>query len=159
MGITVHIEGKLNSEDDYNNLILDIINFAERNDLKFHLLKDKEPFLKNHKKNSSKQVVTKGIIVEINKKCEHLLLEFDEDLELYSFCKTQFTEIESHILIISLLRKIEKYFVELKIFDEGKFWETNDEFILKEEFEKNLKLINEAEEFLKSKKDNRWKYN
>jgi len=55
-----------------------------------------------------------------------LILEFDKDLYVQEYCKTQFADIKIHIKIISYLRKIEKHFQRLLVNDEGDYWETKD---------------------------------
>jgi len=58
--------------------------------------------------------------------------------------KTQFAGVEVHKFIIDLFRYLEKqeYFETLKIIDEGKYWETGDEKLLKDNFKQNLALFN-----------------
>lgn len=51
--------------------------------------------------------------------------------------KTQFAGIEVHIKIIRLLQYLNtKYLVDLQVSDEGQFWETGDEHLLKQIFER-----------------------
>ncbi len=66
----------------------------------------------------------------------------DESKYLYMLSvKTQFAGIESHQLIIHLIRHLnQKYFSNFKLSDEGKYWETNDFDVLKKNF-KNYTAI------------------
>jgi hypothetical protein len=49
--------------------------------------------------------------------------------------KTQYAGIDAHMALIKLLRYLkEKYFKEFELDDAGKFWETDDEKILLEQF-------------------------
>lgn len=49
--------------------------------------------------------------------------------------KTQFAGVEVHKFIIHLMRHLEKkYFQNFKLFDEGKYWETGDEKLLRQIF-------------------------
>ncbi len=51
--------------------------------------------------------------------------------------KTQYAGVESHQFIIQLFRYLNtKYFADFKMTDEGNYWETNDEVILKANFKK-----------------------
>ena len=51
--------------------------------------------------------------------------------------KTQYAGIDAHIAIIKLLKHIsKKYLKDFTLTDEGYFWETDDENILRQQFEK-----------------------
>jgi hypothetical protein len=57
--------------------------------------------------------------------------------------KTQYAGVELHQLIIHLFRYLnKKYFTGFKMSDEGSYWETNDEALLKSTFSKYSDLIN-----------------
>lgn len=81
--------------------------------------------------------------------CEPLFLTFAQDGKLYSpvylqyniepattiSVKTQYAGIDAHIAIIKLLKHLsKKYFSAFDLSDEGKYWETNDEKILQQQF-------------------------
>jgi hypothetical protein len=57
--------------------------------------------------------------------------------------KTQFAGVEVHKVIIALFRYLKKqdYFENLKIIDEGEYWETGDEKLLQDNFKQNCDLI------------------
>lgn len=56
--------------------------------------------------------------------------------------KTQYAGFEIHQLIIQLFRYLsKKYFADFKMSDEGQYWETNDEDILKATFKRYTELI------------------
>lgn len=64
------------------------------------------------------------------------------DLIYWQHTKTQYAPIETHISIVQLLRYLEsKYFSELEVSDEGEYWDTNDEELLKSHFEVYRALI------------------
>ena len=51
--------------------------------------------------------------------------------------KTQFAGQDAHITLLKFLRYLEaKYFTHFYLVDEGGYWETNDEAVLKAQFEK-----------------------
>ncbi|MEX1238075.1 MAG: hypothetical protein WEB30_00095 [Cyclobacteriaceae bacterium] len=64
--------------------------------------------------------------------------------------KTQYAGIQAHIQIIDLLKYLkEKYFEDLQVSDEGKYWETGDEKILQAIFKRYndaLDLVSDAVE-------------
>jgi hypothetical protein len=57
--------------------------------------------------------------------------------------KTQFAGWQTHLFIVQLLRYLsKKYFSEFNVSDEGHYWETNDEEILKQNFNRYAALLN-----------------
>jgi hypothetical protein len=56
--------------------------------------------------------------------------------------KTQYAGVETHQFIIQLFRYLnEKYFADFTMSDEGEYWETNDEALLKTNFKRYTELI------------------
>ena len=56
--------------------------------------------------------------------------------------KTQYAGIEIHKLIIHLLKYLDKkYWLDFKVTDEGQYWETGDEELLKETFKRYTDLM------------------
>lgn len=56
--------------------------------------------------------------------------------------KTQFAGWQTHLFIVELLKYLsKKYFSELNFDDEGHYWETNEEEILKQNFNRYNKLL------------------
>ena len=103
----------------------------------------------------------RGVLVNPRGNCEPLRFLFDREGRLrnmmdliddrkepnehsfYSFSKTQFAPIETHVWIVGLLRYLKKrYLSNLKVTDEGKFWETED-----------LETLRETKGFLSDKID------
>lgn len=57
--------------------------------------------------------------------------------------KTQYAGVELHMFIIQLFRYLNnKYFADFKLSDEGQYWETNDETLLKTTFKRYTDFIN-----------------
>ncbi len=73
-----------------------------------------------------------------------------------SFTKTQYAGATAHIKIIKLLRYLsEKYLSEFELTDEGKYWETGDEKLLRDTFKEWGDMIDgfaDALETLETKK-------
>ncbi len=56
--------------------------------------------------------------------------------------KTQYAGMQTHMLVIGVLKHIsKKYFGQFELQDEGLYWETGDEKLLKETFERYGNLI------------------
>jgi len=148
MGVTIHFEGKLKSQDSYLYVIDIAKQFAISNDLEFTIFEEGNKLLQRVKneEDCDYQGPTKGIVIEIATNCDPLNLEFDEALYIQEYCKTQFTRTDNHIIIINLLRTIEPYFNALKIHDEGEYWETEDITILQMHIDNCFRGIEEAKE-------------
>ncbi len=161
MGITIHIEGTLKSQKDYNEFIAFSTAFAEENSLQYELFKDRKNFLIKVKNGKiiDEEYMVKGIKIKPDENSESLHFEFDDDLHTQTFCKTQFACAETHIFIISFLRKIEPFFENLKVIDEGGYWESNDRSALEEKMQFLTKMIDEISEKYKEQKDQKWRYN
>jgi hypothetical protein len=134
MGVTIHFEGQLTCDDNYNKLIEVAKVFAEENDFQYFLFQEKNKLLQRVRDEKDWDYLgsTKGIQLQPDENCDPLILEFDETLYLQEYCKTQFTDISVHILIIDLLRQIQHFFKSITIEDEGEYWETSDINILQQ---------------------------
>ena len=145
MGVTIHLEGKLKSHDNYQKVIDTAKQFAVANDLTFSLFENSDKLLERVKDEMDWDYhgMTKGILIHPDINCEPLNIEFDKDLYIQEYCKTQFSDISVHILIVNFLRKIEPYFENLKVDDEGEYWDTSDITILQKHFDNCFRIIEE----------------
>lgn len=134
MGITIHFEGKLNNQESYDALIKKAIEFSKFQDWEYFQLKNEFKTLERVINEEIKEYdgPTKGIQIHPHENSEPLILEFDKDLYIQEYCKTQFAPIEIHIKVIELLNILKQYFENLNAFDEGEYLETNDLNILEE---------------------------
>lgn len=159
MGITIHYKGKLNSADDIDSFCEEMEDITKSMGW-IHTVIDK--FDKNDK------TPVKGIIIQPHPKSESLQLitdqqgnlrnafaiEFagdDSELTYLNFIKTQFAPVEIHIAVIKLLKYIQqKYISNLDVYDEGDYWQTGDEKILKRKIDFLNGAINQLAEVLNS---------
>lgn len=105
----------------------------------------------------------KGIVFG-PEKCEPVFLTFNDNGEICSpiyrelkmkentvSVKTQFAGQDAHIALLKFLRYLEaKYFTGFYLMDEGSYWETNDEAVLKMQFEKYEFILDAVCDALKS---------
>src|SRR5262249_26471344 len=68
----------------------------------------------------------RGLLLQPHQNCDPLRLEFDSNLFLQEFCKTQYAPIEVHVQIVNLLRHLEPEFSGLRVDDEGEYWSSSD---------------------------------
>jgi hypothetical protein len=128
MGVTIHFEGQLKSDNDFNSVMTRAKNFAWTNEMPYEFFS--VPLKKlgrvKDEKDWDYEGPAKGIKIQPDPNSDPLWLEFDKNNYIQEYCKTQFAGIGVHLKIISLLKEIEPYFNELFVIDEGEYWETND---------------------------------
>jgi hypothetical protein len=134
MGLTIHYQGGIDHTDLIPKLIGELEDIAGSMSWKSQRVNDDKP-----------DAHFQGIILMPPEPCEPLSFIFDrggrlrcladlllgqiELTETSGYCatKTQFTSVENHIWIIGLLRYLKKhYMIDLKVTDEGEFWETEN---------------------------------
>jgi len=137
MGVTIHFAGRLLNKEAYERVVDIGYNFAKRAGSEIDIL-DSDRKTLNRVRNGQEwnyEGQVNGIQFLPNENCDPLVLEFDSDLCIQEFCKTQFAGISTHIEVIQFLREIGPYFDELIVVDEGEFWESSDINILEQKFE------------------------
>jgi hypothetical protein len=128
MGVTIHFEGQLIDESAYRSLIDVASRFA------FEQGWLTEPIEMSHttlsrvrdEKEWDYSGPVKGMVVYPHEDCEPLRLEFDSNLFIQEFVKTQFAGVQIHLKVVELLRAIRPFFSEFKVEDEGEFWQSGD---------------------------------
>jgi len=146
MGVTIHFEGQLKSDNNFEELIVVAKNFAELNEMDFNLFEESNKVLQRVKDESDwdYEGLTRGIKIQPDENSDPLWLEFDKDKYVQEYCKTQFVEKGIHMKIIELLKQIEPYFKELIVSDEGEYWGTSDPILLQEHLDNCFSAIEEA---------------
>lgn len=148
MGVTIHYNGTLASKSHYGKVVEVAMEFAEEHDLPFLLFGiNPEPTDGLENEEGGWLCPIQGICLQPDPMCEPLILEFDEELHMEHFCKTQFADISVHLLVIDLLQRIEPFFSRFEVFDEGQYWEKRDLVVL----QKKREFINEAIASIKKK--------
>jgi hypothetical protein len=158
MGVTIHYKGKLNSSVNIDSFCEEMEDIAKSMGWKHSVfdfdVKDKEPLkgiiIQPHPKSESLQLITD----QQGNLRNAFAIEFageDSELTYLNFIKTQFAPVENHIAVIKLLKYIQqKYISNLDVYDEGEYWQTGDEKILKEKIDFLNGAINQLSEVLNS---------
>jgi hypothetical protein len=143
MGVTIHFEGKLKDEAAYQSLISTVSSFAKTQNWPTESIESAEVTLLRVRDEKDWDYIgpVKGIVLDIHEDCDPVRLEFDRELYVQEFTKTQFAGVESHLKVIDLLKAIEPYFVALKVEDEGDFWETADQAVLAQHMDWSRRAI------------------
>jgi len=135
MGITIHYFGKLDDINQISTVTDELTEISKELQWKLTPIHDPEKGLS-------------GIVIKPHANSESLSFIFDSKGELKNIAvlslnepvennfahlsiKTQFAPIEIHVTIIKLFRYIKQKFISnLKVIDEGGYWDTSDETVL-----------------------------
>lgn len=132
MGVTIHFDGKLNSENDYQAIMKSAMEFAQKNEMIYNFFEEADKLLLRVKEEEEwdYQGMTRGIRIQPHENSDPFNLEFDKENYIQEYCKTQFANLEIHIKLIAFLESIKPHFDQLNVFDEGEYWETQNQEIL-----------------------------
>lgn len=146
MGVTIHFEGQLTDGVALHNLVTTALDFARDRGWNTEPIEADEVTLLRVRDEVDWNYIgpVRGVSLYPHIDCEPVRLEFDRDLYIQEFTKTQFAGATTHLHILELLKSIEPYFRKLTIEDEGEYWETSDIQILLDHISRNQKVIDEA---------------
>jgi hypothetical protein len=132
MGVTIHIEGKLRGASDYEALLRQVRDFASSQRWSTEEIHEAQRCLERVRNEQDWDYIglTKGIVVYPHDDAEPLRFEFDDNLYIQEYCKTQFAEPSVHVSIVELMRALQPLFETLSVEDEGEYWDTRDKSLL-----------------------------
>jgi len=145
MGVTIHFYGRLKNKESLDEVITIASEFAAEKGCEVINLdsEKKQLFRVKGGRQSEYEGPVRGIQFHPDENCDPFALEFDDDLYIQQFCKTQYAGISTHVEVIQLLRDIERCFETFVVLDEGDFWETSDISTLEQRFETNFAAAEE----------------
>jgi hypothetical protein len=146
MGVTIHFEGQLLGRDAFNDLISATIAFSESRVWLTELIESEKVTLLRIDENEKEwnyMGPARGITVYPSEDCDPIHLQFDKDLYVQEYVKTQFAGVETHLAVLDLLRIVKPFFSDLKVYDEGEYWETSDIHTLRDHMERVQHVIDE----------------
>lgn len=145
MGVTIHFEGRIKHPKAYPLLLDELEELSVQNGWPKKKIDDEVRTLKRVRVEKDWDYTGKtfGLVLQPDENSDPLRFEFDEEYYVQEFIKTQFAGIDVHIAVVELFRKIQPFFENLKISDEGEFWETSDEDVLAEHIENCNKALQE----------------
>lgn len=161
MGLSFHYSGRFNPSASLQDLIDEVEDVARIHDWKYFI------FEKSFPKNSIGLKAYNDKLYGIcfsPPECEPVWLSFlsngrmcsadsfqfyahstgkQEQQYLYMLStKTQFAGMQVHMIVIQLLKYLsKKYLLDFKVSDEGQYWETGDEIVLKNIFKTYTDLL------------------
>ena len=142
MGVTIHFEGRLKSNQAFSSLLFHIEEIGRAETLLTERFENSDAKLGRGSEEGPWDYVgpTKGVLLYLHEDCEPLRLEFDRELYVQEWVKTQFAGVDTHIRLIQILRDIETLFENLVVNDEGEYWESENQAIL----EGHIRACNEV---------------
>ncbi len=145
MGVTIHFEGRLKDEASFEAIMAETRLFCEDRSWPYESIN--EPHVKLSRVRDEKdwdyEGSVKGIAVQPHENSEPFRLEFDKDLYIQEYTKTQFAPIEIHIGLVELLSRLQPHFDHLEIIDEGEFFETRDHDTLVKHINRCFEVLDE----------------
>jgi len=143
MGVTIHFEGQLIDEKAYQGLMELVSSTAKVEGWQTESIESKEVTLLRVRDEQDWDYTgpAKGVTVYLHEDCDPVRLEFDRDLYVQEFAKTQFAGIPIHLKVLELLKAITPYFHELKVEDEGEYWETGNLRVLSSQIDRSKRAI------------------
>ena len=147
MGLSIHYSGRLKDIILIPQLSEEVKEICETFQWTFHLFDDED---------------FKGICFYASE-CEPVFLTFNNTPALASpllwqlkmetspiSVKTQFAGIDNHIALIKLLKYLKsRYFNTFELFDEGGYWESGDEEVLRKQFSRYTFILDAVCEALR----------
>lgn len=132
MGVTIHFEGRLRDESSFEHVMRAAAALAEREGWMRETIDESAITLQRVRDEQDWDYSgpAKGIALYPHENSEPLRLEFDRDLIVQEYIKTQFAPPDIHIEIVKFLKEIAPFFESLTVEDEGEYWETGDPGIL-----------------------------
>jgi len=146
MGVTIHFQGQLRGQSSYDDLIETAKSFARQRGWRTESIESGETTLLRVRGEEDRDYIgpARGVALYPHVDCDPVRLEFDRDLYIQEFTKTQFAGAQVHLDVLELLRRIEPFFQRLKVEDEGEYWETGNGDLLAEHLSSSQRII-EAE--------------
>jgi hypothetical protein len=161
MGLSIHYSGSLKNPESLPELVNEVKDIVEVFGWEYHVFRDEFPggvFLERDYTNklygigfsmpgcetlficflSNGRMISPFNLEHLND--QHYI---QEKKYLYTLsCKTQFAGIEKHKFLIHLFGHLsQKYFENFRMIDEGGYWESRDEEILRENFNRYERLV------------------
>jgi hypothetical protein len=135
MGVTIHFEGKLKGPETFNELLQVAGDYARAMKWPTQPIEEDQVTLLRVRKEGEKEWdytgPVRGLTLLPHEDCDPIRFEFDENFYIQEYTKTQFGGPEVHMWIVGLLRRVEPFFEQLNVFDEGEYWESSDMSVLK----------------------------
>jgi hypothetical protein len=145
MGITIHFEGRMKNKSDYDAALSIAVSFAAgRNWPVTHFVNLNTKLSRvRDEKDWDYEGPTSGIELLPHSSSEPFRLEFDDNLYVQEYTKTQFAPQSIHEELVDLLDQLEPFFADLTVIDEGEYYQTRDPALLDKHLTRCFELMDE----------------
>lgn len=152
MGVTIHFEGRLREAASFDRVLGVARDFSVQHAWPSEPIDETEVTLLRVRDEQDWDYIgpTRGLALHPHADCDPLRLEFDRDLYVQEFVKTQFAPPDTHVKVVELLRLLAPEFESLQVEDEGEYWGSSDLRILQGHIGACLRVL---EEELKARPD------
>ena len=144
MGLTIHYSGHINNYFLIDDMIKEVEDISKALKWSYTIINDDK--LKGiwfYPEGSEPVWFTFDPSGRLCSPASIMVGEKDDPFYYTSFTKTQYAGPDAHMAIIKLLRYlVNKYFSAFELQDEGMYWETMDEKILRNQFSKYESALN-----------------
>jgi len=138
MGLSIHYSGHISDNSLIDDLIKEVEDISKSLDWSYTIIHDDK--LKGiccNPEGSEPVWFTFDLSGRLCSPASLMRKELNDPFFFINFTKTQYAGPDAHITIIKLIRYIEKkYFSSFELCDEGMYWETMNENILRNQFAK-----------------------
>ena len=140
MGLSIHYSSRIRKYEMIEDLTEEVIDVCRVMDWDYHLFDDKR--VKGICFNAPECEPVFLTFSPQGELCSPILLQYDIHPATQISTKTQYAGMSVHRSIIKLFRHLEeKFFSKFEMMDESGYWETNDEKIMEEQFERYNTLM------------------
>ena len=141
MGIAIHYTGKVANEDQLVHLLKSAVELGTKLGWRSVNFENPEAVLVRvfNEEEIDYCGPTKGVVFWPHEWCEPLTLEFDKDLIVQDFCKTQFAGLLVHQQVCQFLKSLKPLFLFLDVEDDSEYWDSENE----EALNNHLNYVNE----------------
>ena len=131
-GVTIHYEGRAPDPAAVEQVLAAASEEAKRNGWQIRDDSSSDISLKRvvDEKDVPYRGSVRGIVLQPRRECEPIHLQFDSNMFMQDFVKTQFAGPEIHMQVARLLQVIQPLLRSLKVEDEGQYWETGSKSTL-----------------------------
>jgi hypothetical protein len=145
MGVTIHFEGKLKDDRALAGALTLAKKFSEEHSWSLQPIDEPQVTLRRVRNEENWDYVgpVKGLEIQPKENSEPFRLEFDSDLYVQEYTKTQFAPLEIHVQLVELLHLLQPFFEELRIEDEGEYFESGDLTLLAKHRDRCSEVLND----------------
>jgi hypothetical protein len=145
MGVTIHFEGRLRDAFAYEQVLEVARAFALERDWPAKAISEQHVTLRRVRNEQAWDYggPTKGIELQPHSSSEPIRLEFDADLYIQEYTKTQFAPAHIHIALVELLDELSPMFIRLEVIDEAEYYDTRDDKRLLNHLDRCFEVMDE----------------